>query len=88
MGFSADIKQSIVRLYGEIEDHLIDLAVAISAHADDVFFYSIEKGCDFFCVIPAGDIVSRTVIEQVSEENELVRLFGVVCLYELFAKES
>ena len=87
-GSSADIKQGIIRHYGKIENHLINLAVTVSANADDAFFYSVEHCGDFSCVVSAGDIVSRTVIEQISEENELIRLLGVVRLNELFAKQS
>lgn len=35
-------EQGIVRHDGEVEQHLVDLAVAVSAHGDDVLGVGIE----------------------------------------------
>lgn len=60
-------------MMGNSEDHLIDFAVAVAADAEDGVFYPIQHGKDFFRIIVFRQIVSRSVVEDVTEENELMK---------------
>lgn len=73
---------------GKFEDHLIDFAVAVAADAEDGVFYSIQHGKDFFRIIVFRQIVSRSVVEDVAEENETVGTFPLISFEETAAVVS
>ena len=50
-----------------------------------MLFHAVEHFYDFLGSIVLGKIVSGTVIEQVTQENELVRLFDFKALKQLSA---
>lgn len=65
-------EQGIVRHDGEVEQHLVDLAVAISAHGDDVLSVGIEQARYFGGVVTWGNGVAGPEVEEVAKEAEHV----------------
>ena len=75
----------VVSHYGEFQHHLIYLCLTVASYAEQVLFHSVEHFYDFLGSIVLGKIVSGAVIEQVTQENELVRLFDFKALKQLSA---
>ena len=64
----ARVKQTVLRRHGEIQHHLIDLRIAVAAHAEDRRGEGVELSGDFPGSIALRKIVARAVIEDVSEQ--------------------
>ena len=52
----------IVVCYGERQNHLVNFAVAISAHADYLFFHGGKQLDNLFRIISVGKRIARSVI--------------------------
>lgn len=62
----------------EVEEHLVDLGVAVAADGDDLVCAGVETLHDGGGVDALGDAVARTVVEDVAEDDELVEALTVV----------
>ena len=78
-------QRGIIRQNGELQHHLIYLCLTVASYAEQVLFHAVEHFYDFLGSIVLGKIVSGSVIEQVAQENELVRLFDFKALKQLSA---
>ena len=56
----------------EIEEHLIDFAVAIAAHTHDLIGHGVESRRYAGGIEAGGETVARTVVEQIAEQEEHV----------------
>lgn len=69
--------EGIVCHDGEVEEHLVDLAIAISSDGYD----AVGQGIEFFShglrVVPLGYGIARSEVEKVAEEEEHVALLTV-----------
>ena len=75
----------IIRKNREIKHHLVNLRVTITSDTKDFTLHCIQNFNYFFRRIALGQIVSRSVIKNIAEENDSVRLFVFVGLNQLFA---
>ena len=57
---------------GEIEEHLVDFAVAIAAHAHDLIGHGVESRRHAGGIEAGGEAVARAVVEQIAEQEEHV----------------
>ena len=64
---------SVVGRNVELEHKAVDLGFAVSAYRNDVSGVFVQHFRDFLRCIITREIVSRTVIQYVAEENELIR---------------
>ena len=69
----------------EAQYHLIDFGITVAAHAKQLFGYIIEKCDDFLGRITFGQVVARTVVEQVAEQDECFRFLACKCVEHLSA---
>ena len=60
----------------EIEHHLVDLAVAIAAHGNDAVGQRVQHGEHLLRCVIAREVVSRTMIEKVTQKNDGVGRFS------------
>lgn len=75
-GAVAENEHSRVSTDGEVENHSIDLTVAVSTDADDLIGDRIELGDDRAWIVVTWQVVSRAVIENVTKEQELICFLG------------
>ena len=68
-------EQAIVGQNGEVEHHLIDLRVTVAADGEDPVRAGIELGRHRFGVVALGQIVPRSVIEQIPQKKQFVGVF-------------
>lgn len=64
---------------------MVDFAVAVAADAEDGVLYAVQHGKDFFRIIVFRQIISRSVVEDVAEENETVGTFPLISFEETAA---
>lgn len=82
------IQDAVVGKDREIKDHLVDVRIAVAAHAENVFFHSVEKVDDFFGSISFREVVAGTVIEDIPQKQQFIRLFFLVLFQQLSKIES
>lgn len=56
----------------EGEHHFVNLAVAVTAHADKLFFASVQKFRGALGVPAFGERVPRAVVEIIAQKNDCV----------------
>ena len=72
------VKQgSVVGHDREVEHHLVDLGVAVAAHRDDAVGQGVEQRNHTLGGVVARQVVARTVIEQVAQQDDAVGLLGL-----------
>ena len=72
------IKQrGVVGHDGKVEHHLVDLGVAVAAHRDDAVGQGVEQRNHALGGVVARQVVARTVVEQVAQQNDAVGLLGL-----------
>ena len=67
--------EHIVGEDGEFQHHLIHLSIAVAADAHKMVFGTVEKLDDLLGGVARGDVVSGTVVEQVTEKDEVFCFF-------------
>ena len=70
-------KRGVVGHDGKVEDHLVDLGVAVAAHRDDAVGQGVEQRNHALGGVIARQVVARSVVEQVAQQNDAVRLLGL-----------
>ncbi len=70
-------EQGTVRRNREVKNHLIHLGIAVPPHTEQLFPPLIEHFYDLLRRVAAGQIVSGTVIENIPQQEKLVRFFIV-----------
>ena len=73
---AVDLEQAVVGQHGEGEHHLIDLAVAVAAHAEYAIPERVEHGGDLGGRVVPGQGVARAVVEYVAQQQQAVGLFA------------
>ena len=73
---AARIEKRIVGQHGELEHHLIHVAVAVAAHAHQLVLDGVEHFRHRFGVVFLGQVVARAVIEQIAQQQQFVGLFA------------
>ena len=61
-----------------MQHHLINLRVAVAAHAEQLVLYAVEQRDHALRVVCVRQIVARTVIEQVAQQNQTLRALGFI----------
>ena len=62
----------IVGHHGKLEEHLVDIRVAVSPHGHDVAAHCVEPFDDGRGIDVVGYAVARTVIDYVAEQEQHV----------------
>ena len=75
-------EETVVGHDGKAQHGLVDLGVAVAAHAEDGDRKPREHGGDLFGRVVPGQVVARPVVERVAQEQERVGLFGLHALEE------
>ena len=70
-------QRGIVGHDGKVEDHLVDLGIAVAAHRDDAVGQGVEQRDYALGSVIARQVVARTVIEQVAQQDDAI---GVLAL--------
>ena len=70
-------QRGIVGHDGEVEHHLIDLGIAVAAYRDDAVGQGVEQRDHALGGVIARQVVARTVIEQVAQQDDAI---GVLAL--------
>ncbi len=68
-------QDGIGRHDGKFQDHLIDVGITVAADAEDGVFDFVEHGKDFLRRVVFGQVVARSVIEEVAEQDQAVGPF-------------
>ena len=71
------LHQAVIRQDREGEDHLVHLRLAVAADAEKLGAAVIQKGDDLLWGVAVGQVVPGSVIEQVAQEQDAVRLLPV-----------
>ena len=79
------LEQAVVRKNGEGQHHLVDLGLAVAAHAENVGLPLLQQGDDLLRRIALGQVVARAVIQQIAEEEHARRFLALPGLEELAA---
>ena len=79
---SVEVYHRVVCEDRELKHHLIDLRVTVASDSDDYVLVFVEKIDDLLRGISAGQIVSRTVVEYISKEQDFVTSALLECLDE------
>ena len=69
--------------HGKGQHHLIDLALAVSAHRNQLLRTLVQKSNHFLRCVALRKIVARAVIEQIAEKHAKVRLLLVKAAEQL-----
>ena len=67
----------IVREDREREYHLVHLGVAVAAHAEDCICHAVQHGNHLLRRIIARQIVSRSVVKNIAEQQQTRSLFAL-----------
>ena len=70
-------QRGVVGHEGEVEDHLVDLGIAVAADGDDAVGQGVEQRDYALGGVVARQVVARTVIEQVAQQDDAVGLLGL-----------
>ena len=62
----------------EFQHHLIDFSFAVSAHAENFIFHRVEHLNDLFWRVALRQVVSRSVIEQIPQQQQPVCPFRFI----------
>lgn len=73
-GVTVAVGDGVIGENGKFENHLVNFAVAVASYAEDFILDGVEHSEHLFRGVLLGEIVSRSVIEKVAEQNELVCL--------------
>ena len=69
------LQGAVGALYGEVEHHLVHLAVAVSSYAKGRGLNGVKHFGNCLSVVFSRQIVAGTVVEQVAQKNNSIRLF-------------
>ena len=69
-------QRGVVGHDGEVEDHLVDLGVAVAAHRDNAISQGVEQRNHALGGVVARQVVTRAVVEQVAQQHNAVGLLG------------
>ena len=72
--FGFCLEDGVVAHHRELEHHLVNLGVTVAAHGDDPVLQSVEHADDLDRIVEVRHAVARTVVEKVSEKDDLVVL--------------
>ena len=70
-------QRGVVGHDGEVKHHLVDLSIAVAAYRDDVVGQGVEQRNHALGSIVARQVVARTVIKQVAQQDDAVGLLGL-----------
>ena len=65
-------EDAVVREDGKLQHHLVNLRVAVAAHAQKPPACVVEHGRERLGVVPLREVVARPVIEQVAQKQQAV----------------
>ena len=82
---SAVENYGVIREQRKRQNHLVYLGVAVSADAENLVFQLGELRDDLLRRIAVGQVVARSVVEQVAEQQELIRPLRTVSLEQCAA---
>ena len=85
---TVNAQQGVVRHQGKIQHHLVHFRVAVSPDAQDVILPRVQHGNDLLGGIAVGQIVARTVIQNVSQQEKPVRLLPVISFQQFAAVQG
>ena len=68
-------QDGIGRHDGKFQDHLINVGITVAADAEDGVFDFVEHGKDFLRRVVFGQVVARSVIEDIAEQDQAVSPF-------------
>ena len=78
-------EHQVVTRAGELEKHLVNLAVAVAANREDADLSRVDQLRGFLGIVSFGDSVARAVVQVVAAEDEILGLFlleGAHCALE------
>lgn len=71
-------KDRVGREDGEMEEHLVDLRVAVASHGHNVGGHGVERLGNAGGVEPLGHPIARAIVEDVAHEEQHVALLGTI----------
>ena len=78
-------QDGIVREDWEREHHLINLGVAVAAYAEDCICHAVQHGNHLLRRVIARQIISRSVVKNIAEQQQTRSLLALERLQQLFA---
>ena len=87
-GEALPLQQGVVRQHGELQYHLVHLAVAVAPHGDDLILDPVEQPRRCHAVVLHGEGIPGTVVEQVPQQQQLLRLFDPEGVQQLLGVEG
>ena len=83
------IKQDVVISHaGEIENHLVNLCLAISSDSNDLIRNAIQHLNNAFGSVICGKVITRAVIQQIAKKQNVLWLLFLYNLHEFLAVVS
>ena len=75
----------VVGKHREFQHHLVDLGVAVAAHAHKLRLHGIQHCDDLFRRVPFGKVVARSVVEDIPQQAEPLGALAGVSLQHFLA---
>ena len=82
------LNQGVICHTGEGQHHLVHLCLAVAPHGQNPVLQTGEHGDDILGPVALGQIVPGTVIEQIPQKEQLVRIFRLYPVQKLAAKQG
>ena len=70
-------KDVVVGHAGKVEDHLVDLGLAVASHGDDAVGDAVEHLDHALGRVVGGQVVAGAVVQEVAEEHHPIGLLGL-----------
>ena len=85
-GHAVGLHQGVVCQNGEVQHHLVHLAVAVATDGGYPLLETVEHGAGLGTVVLLRQRVPGAVVEEVSQEQNPVRRFPLQCSHQLGAE--
>ena len=73
------LKEAIVGEDGKLKHHLVNLCVAVPADAEKLLLHGIDHGEDFFGIKIHRNIISRAVVQDITQKEKTVCVLFLEC---------
>ena len=83
-----DTQQGIIRHDREIKHHLVHFRIAVSTDTQQIVLPRIQQRYDFFRRVLVRQVISGSVIQQIPQKQDSVRIFQVTGVKEFAAVQG
>ena len=81
-------QETVIRQDREVKHHLIHLCITVSPDTEQIILHRIQHGDHFLRRIAFRQVVPRSVIENIPQQEQTVRPFSLICIQHLPAVQG